>query len=422
MVDLITVTKAKDTSYLSLLDFLRKIGIFPCKKIIDENSRKAFLKPANGKIQFVIYFVILLFIFVLTAFSQWIIIASLEYESLHETIMEVMKVGTAMHDSDYDFIVALALDVFTWIFHAIIMISLVSSREDLCNVQHYLLEKANYDPKSEMAIHMKSFCNRSLIKSGLGIMVTFVCMAIGNTLNVKQHFQLSLVIILPFALHVFIFCFWALLPIIAFNFYVCEVLLMLIPWTLALREKFVNNARHVMKSHDIEELLEESDRLLVGIDMVSKAMSKTLYWLFTMIMIGAIVGTYLMISFFLSQEEFTMSISLNFVGLGGFVVLYLRFAYNYCTVSQDIKETIHGINKALLNLDINPEQIVTTNGSTIRAKHLQMRIASGFEEFQGFHGNHYFVLDKPLLTSISANYATYLIILIQFKVSELSAK
>ena len=80
-----------------------------------------------------------------------------------------------------------------------------------------------------------------------------------------------------------------------------------------------------------------------------------------------------------------------------------------------IKDDIHGIKTAILDLHINPDDILTLNGKTFRVKHWQKRIASGLGEFQGFHGNNYFVLKKPLLTSITANFITYLIILVQFK-------
>ena len=40
-------------------------------------------------------------------------------------------------------------------------------------------------------------------------------------------------------------------------------------------------------------------------------------------------------------------------------------------------------------------------------------------EFEGFHGLGYFRLGKSMLTGIMANFTTYLIVLLQFKVSEL---
>ena len=104
------------------------------------------------------------------------------------------------------------------------------------------------------------------------------------------------------------------------------------------------------------------------------------------------------------------------------VSVYIFLAYGYCSYTQEIIDSIYGVKRAILDLDINPEEIVTVNGSSMRIKHLQERTASGLNEFQGFHGDHYFVLGKPLLTSISANFITYLIILVQFKVSELSVK
>ena len=129
-----------------------------------------------------------------------------------------------------------------------------------------------------------------------------------------------------------------------------------------------------------------------------------------------------MVTFFLNQEEFTAPVILTILGWGATVSLFLWFAYGYCVFTQDIKGDIHGIKVAILDLDIHPDDLWTSNGKTLRIKHWQKRIASGLAEFQGFHGNNYFVLGKPLLTSITANFITYLIILVQFKVSELSAK
>ena len=59
---------------------------------------------------------------------------------------------------------------------------------------------------------------------------------------------------------------------------------------------------------------------------------------------------------------------------------------------------------AILDLDIHPDDLWTSNGKTLRVQHWQKRIALGLGEFQGFHGNNYFVLGKPLLTSITANF------------------
>ena len=76
-----------------------------------------------------------------------------------------------------------------------------------------------------------------------------------------------------------------------------------------------------------------------------------------------------MVAFFLNQEEFTVPVIFTILGYGGIVSLYIRFAYRYCVFTQDIKDDIHGIKTAILDLDINPDDLLTLNGKTFRVKH-----------------------------------------------------
>ena len=51
MTDIIESTKLKEKSYLSVLESLRKIGIFPCKRVTNEESGMISLEPTNCKLQ-----------------------------------------------------------------------------------------------------------------------------------------------------------------------------------------------------------------------------------------------------------------------------------------------------------------------------------------------------------------------------------
>jgi len=74
-----------------------------------------------------------------------------------------------------------------------------------------------------------------------------------------------------------------------------------------------------------------------------------------------------------------------------------------------------------LDFEINEyHQVCIIDGKVTNIEHAKNRIISGLDAFQGFHGDGYFILGKELLTSIVANFVTYLIILVQFKVSEMS--
>ena len=390
MVDVITI-KAKDTSYLPLLDFFRKIGIFPCKKTIDDTTKKVGLAPVHGKVQLLTYIFISVILCVFGASSFWLLLSSIENDDVLEGITESFKVGTAMRDSEFDFKVSCILFFFNWIFHFTTIASSVTSKNELCKARNYLLQEAKYD--SKVYFEIKKSCNWFFIQIGVWITFAIAFWIAGNLLNLVQFYNISVLIVLPIAFYFSVLCLWFLSPLIAFNIFVCDLIILWIPWTIALQGK-LEAAASCIKLQNIQELLQESEKLQFAIELISRTISKGLFWFFTMIMTSATCGSYLVISFFLDQEEFTLPISLNLLGLGGFVGLYIRFAYGYCTLSQSTKDAMNSIKKALLKLDINPDMNITINGSRIRAKHLQMTISSDFEEFQGFHGNHFSFLAK----------------------------
>ena len=157
--------------------------------------------------------------------------------------------------------------------------------------------------------------------------------------------------------------------------------------------------------------------------MFSEAIAIMLFWLFTMILIFAIIETYLLISFFLAKDQITLCITFNICGYGFFGILFIFFAHIYCTFSQLFKDQIESTKNLIGDIEFDGcQKVAVINGEMQSIKHVKKRIIAGLEGFQGFDGNGYFVLGKPLFSSITANFITYLIILVQFKVSEMSAK
>ena len=61
------------------------------------------------------------------------------------------------------------------------------------------------------------------------------------------------------------------------------------------------------------------------------------------------------------------------------------------------------------------ESSMILDGQRMSMDHAKGIVINQLQQFEGFDGNGYFVLGKPLLTGIVANMLTYVIILIQFK-------
>ena len=155
-------------------------------------------------------------------------------------------------------------------------------------------------------------------------------------------------------------------------------------------------------------IMDECNELMSGLHLLTDAISSIIFWLITSILLLSIVEAYIMIVYILSPTEFNQATTFLMVGYGFFGIFFLYFLYSYCTFSQFIKDSSDQIKLILLN---NPEK----DENKIQKTQALLK----FETWNGFHGNGYFTLGKSLLTAVVANFITYLIILIQFKVSEL---
>ena len=129
-----------------------------------------------------------------------------------------------------------------------------------------------------------------------------------------------------------------------------------------------------------------------------------------------------MIAFFVGNYELFVGRNIMIVALGTYGVFFLVLAFEYNQHSQDMFESVQDLKILVEEIDIKDEnKMIFIGEKKLRATHAQKMILTEIDKFKGFDGNGFFTLGKPLLTSILANFVTYLIILIQFKMSENSA-
>ena len=103
MADLTKGTKSKDQSFLPLLESLRKIGIFPCKRVTHEDSRKITLVPTNGKLQLLLYCIAYSILSIASNLSLILIQSSAGTKlNILDFVIEFYKVGLGLHHSEFD--------------------------------------------------------------------------------------------------------------------------------------------------------------------------------------------------------------------------------------------------------------------------------------------------------------------------------
>ena len=405
-------TKAKRPSFWPLISVLQKGGFFPFKKVKDSETGKSSMQPLNGFVHLVIYIICTTSVIGFYAYSLSLLYSE-KFQNALDFFFKFIEIGAGMQHSAFDLKVMMSLYGFLICTHCIILSRLVASKQKFCNVYNYFRGSSSIDYQITMDLKKPFYFHLlkiGIIVSGCSIWIVGYSMNIIDALDVKGIYMLS------YGVSWILQISWMFGPLMAFHLYFLEIALILNSWILTFKAKLQLEPQVPFK------IFQECKQLHNGLQMFTETISPSIFWLFVMNLIMAVVEVYLLVAFFISQDEFGLSIILLMIGYGSFGGLFIFLAERYCNFSQIIKDSIDGIKNDILDLDINEDQVCIIDGNVRKLKHVKKRIVSGLDGFQGFHGNGYFTLGKELLTSIVANFVTYLIILVQFKVSEMSTQ
>ena len=135
------------------------------------------------------------------------------------------------------------------------------------------------------------------------------------------------------------------------------------------------------------------------------------------ILIGLVTEAYVAISFFFSENNGSKGLEialfaslLSFCGIMTFnLILFNSLSNKLMMKVKDLKEAL---------IEIKSDYVVKVeneNGSMVECS--KNEALQFLDLFQGFDCCGFFTMGRPLLASIGATYATYSIILIQFKTS-----
>lgn len=189
---------------------------------------------------------------------------------------------------------------------------------------------------------------------------------------------------------------------------------------LILHLQLCSNVKMIMKSVDFIEMtgrivLENASKMLKIVTMSSDAISSQSLILVLNMLIILICQSYLFIDHALdpaNQFEAFQCAQNIFGALASFVALWILNSQ-----SEEIKQSVSKLKNTLGDLEIS-NGIIQIDGRFHSEAYARGHLTNKMAEFQGFDANGYATLGKPLLTSVFATYITYLIILIQFKMSE----
>ena len=133
-------------------------------------------------------------------------------------------------------------------------------------------------------------------------------------------------------------------------------------------------------------------------------------------LLGLIFVSYRCLSYVLGSYAVTMwEIRIMASSYFIFVLIYIMTVWYLSSFSQSLVSKIEELRNAFSNIkfckDMNETQFIDTKHSL----YLQL------DGFKGYNGENYFTVNYSMNTGLIANFVTYLIVLIQFKITENSS-
>ena len=191
-----------------------------------------------------------------------------------------------------------------------------------------------------------------------------------------------------------------------------EITIKLIIWCDSIRKDIILGRNH--------QILEKSKHFAKALHNISNLFS---YFLFTIILsslIGLIFTTYRSLSFFLGTYENNLESVLFSIGFFNCFVAYVVITWYLCSFSQLLTNKVQELKFSVLNLNVTKCILPNMNESEIIDEKESVYI--NLDEFKGYNAEDFFTVNNSLITGMTSNFVTYLIILIQFKFTELSLK
>ena len=133
-------------------------------------------------------------------------------------------------------------------------------------------------------------------------------------------------------------------------------------------------------------------------------------------LVGLIFVSYRCLSYVLGSYAVTMwEIRIMASSYFIFVLIYIMTVWYLSSFSQSLVSKIEELKNAFSNIkfrkDMNEAQFIDEKHSL----YLQL------DGFKGYNGENYFTVNYSMNTGLIANFVTYLIVLVQFKITETSS-
>ena len=374
-----------NNTWFLLSTIVKIFGIYPCQRIGDSE-----LKPTSTCRFWTRYLI--------TATINVLIVGTpIAYASWQETNLEIL-IQAFLEEfavTLYDKIVMLTTWVTPIVMHLVCIMEIGSYKERICRLQQYVNENANktgHICNSTTWTFLKHFVPYSTCMIA-GELFTFI----GWFYSIKAKINLTWILTYVMIFSFLVNSLFTVMPLFYFTLVYFDVTMKLADYCDQI----------TLKSSSL--LIEKAKVFIFILKEFSSMVSPFVIFIFSTNFVFLLV-----ISFFVYTKSLSLSGLVGMVWYSYFpligmilIIAYvISLSFSFCTLSEDLANKVQRLKITILS----------------KGNHQADDIIQELDEFKGFNANGYFTLNHSLLTAMTTNFATFLVILVQFKQSETSVE
>ena len=365
-----------EQSWFFMSFIYRSFGIYPCQRIGEEE-----LKPTSGCrfwFQYIITSTLVMLIYV----------GSIVYATCFEDYV-LAEIGITV----YDVISLGATFVVQFGLHVKCLSMMRHFAKQFSDLQHFVNDMITVKPK-DMTVNRWKFY-RYVLPNSICVTTFFVLNFVGWNYSLKSKLNLS-----NLETNLITIAF------IILNIFISTPLFYLMTIYIEITMKLTLNCKFIIKRSS-PTILDEAKIFIIILKEFASMFSSLLLWIISLNFIFTIIVGFLI---YVKGTKTFSSVDLYWYNYCPIIAMVFLMAYmicvfyTFCSLSEDIANNVQNLKLQISKRGYQQEKV----------DHLLREL----DDFKGFDAEGYFTVNHSLLTGMTTNFATFLVILIQFKQAE----
>ena len=157
------------------------------------------------------------------------------------------------------------------------------------------------------------------------------------------------------------------------------------------------------------------------LDQSKKVLSPNYFYITTMLSVEVLLFSFIFLFHLVNKwNDMTTLMLLMLVSNGFYLLMICSLLWFMNIWPERATNKIHELKRHFRNIfiSLDIQEKIEFEGQLVPTSFVKTRIEQELDEFRGFDGKGYFILGKSFLKNLLAFCVTYLVILIQFRLSE----